>query len=82
MTVAQGEIEFDGRTPVATLDEIRRWPATVGVPQASEQALGLSRSWGYALVAAGEFPARTIKIRGRTRVVTASLIRLLEGGEP
>ena len=56
--VAQGELESDGRTPVATLEEIRRWPATVGVPQASEQELGTSRSWGYALAAAGEFPAR------------------------
>lgn len=70
------------RHEMATLDEVRQWPATVGVPQASEQALGLSRSWGYALVTAGEFPAKTIRIHGRTRVLTASLIRVLEGGEP
>lgn len=64
-----------------TLDDIRRWPATVGVDRGSS-AVGFSRSWGYQLAAADEFPCQTIKIRGRTRVVTASLIRLLETGRP
>lgn len=68
---------------MATLEEIKQsWPATVSIPRASERAIGISRSWGFALNAAGDFPCKTIKIRGRTRVITASLIRVLEGGEP
>lgn len=63
-----------------TLDEIRDWPATHGVPQTGA-ALGWSTSWCYQLIATGDFPVRTIKVRGRVRVVTASLIALLEAGE-
>lgn len=63
-----------------TLDEIRACPATIDVPFACS-ALGISKSWGYQLVAQGEFPARVIQIgSSRTRVVTASLISLLETG--
>jgi len=60
-----------------TLGEIKTWPATVSVARGSS-ALGFSTSWGYQLVAAGEFPARVIKVRGRARVVTASLLALLD----
>lgn len=63
-----------------TLAEIRTWPAVVGIEQAAT-ALGLSRSWGYQLVAEGAWPTRVIKIGHRTRVVTASLLSLLETGE-
>jgi len=63
-----------------TLDEVRQWPAAVDVGDACN-AIGLSRSWGYELVKAGEFPARVLRIRGRTKVLTASLVRLLETGE-
>ncbi|MFE0727069.1 helix-turn-helix transcriptional regulator [Streptomyces antibioticus] len=59
-----------------TLEEIRRWPATVDVPQAAA-ALGISRSKLYALINRGEAPVRVLDF-GAKRVVTASLVRLLE----
>jgi hypothetical protein len=59
-----------------TLVEIRHWPATVDIPMANT-ALGLSRAHGYALAQRGEYPARILKLGGRYRVVTASIIRLL-----
>ena len=62
---------------VPTLDDVRGWPATVSVPTACKP-LGVCNSHGYALVARGEFPARVIRVGGRVRVVTASLVRLLE----
>lgn len=64
-----------------TLIDVQSWPATVDVALASS-AVGISRSWGYQLAAQDEFPCKTITIRGRTRVITASLLRLLETGEP
>lgn len=60
-----------------TLDEVKAWPATVSVAEACT-ALGISPSWGYELIAANEFPCKTLTIRNRTRVITASLIVLLE----
>ena len=60
-----------------TLEQIKRWPATVPVPQACA-AFGISKSYGYELAARGEFPARLIK-RGRLiRVVTASIVAALD----
>lgn len=61
---------------VPTLEEIRGWPATVPVPLACS-AIGISKSHGYSLLKSGEFPCRTIPLRGVHRVVTASLIALL-----
>jgi predicted DNA-binding transcriptional regulator AlpA len=63
-----------------TLDEIRNWPPTVDVPPVCE-AIGISKSHGYNLAARGEFPCRVIKVGGRYKVVTASLLALL-GDEP
>lgn len=63
-----------------TLVEVKSWPASVGIPPACD-AIGISRSWGYQLAAQDAFPCRTVKIRGRTRVLTASLISLLETGQ-
>ncbi|WP_214365633.1 DNA-binding protein [Pseudonocardia sp. H11422] len=60
-----------------TLDEIRAWPATVDIPRACTP-FGISRSFGYELAARGEFPARVIKVGGRLRVVTASIVAALE----
>ncbi|MFE4691711.1 DNA-binding protein [Streptomyces sp. NPDC056749] len=60
-----------------TLAEVKGWPATVGVPAAA-QALGVSRAHLYALVKSGEAPVRTLPFGKTQRVVTASLIRLLE----
>jgi predicted DNA-binding transcriptional regulator AlpA len=59
-----------------TLDQVRQWPATVGIPEASA-ALGISRSHGYELAATDEFPVRLIRAGGRVVVITSDLIRLL-----
>jgi predicted DNA-binding transcriptional regulator AlpA len=59
-----------------TLAEVRAWPATVDVPRAAA-ALGISRAYAYELAARGEFPARVLKLGGRSRVVTASLVDVL-----
>ncbi|WP_308401815.1 helix-turn-helix domain-containing protein [Streptomyces noursei] len=57
------------------------WNGTGSVEDASK-ALGISRSKGYELARRGEFPCRTLRIGRSTRVVTASLLRVLESGEP
>ncbi|WP_046503092.1 hypothetical protein [Streptomyces odonnellii] len=59
-----------------TLAEVRNWPATVSVPAAA-LALGISQSQLYALVKRGESPVKVLDY-GAKRVVTASLVRLLE----
>ena len=64
-----------------TLDEVRRWPATVSLTQACK-ALGISRSFGYELAALHQFPARCLRIGGSVRVLTASLVRVLSGEDP
>lgn len=61
-----------------TLDEIRSWPATVSVPKAAT-ALGVSKSHLHALIKRGESPVKLVPLGGRHRVITASLVRLLEG---
>jgi Helix-turn-helix domain len=62
-----------------TLAQVRKLPATTDVATAS-QALGLGRSTSYDAIRTGEFPVKTISVRGRIRVLTADLIRVLEGG--
>ncbi|WGD44826.1 helix-turn-helix domain-containing protein [Streptomyces cathayae] len=57
------------------------WDGTGSVADAS-RALGFSRAKGYDLVRRGEFPCRVLRIGRTTRVVTASLLRVLESGEP
>ncbi|MGW2438745.1 DNA-binding protein [Streptomyces goshikiensis] len=59
-----------------TLDEVRSWPATVDLTSAA-LALGISRSQMYALVKRNEAPVRVLDF-GAKRVVTASLVQLLE----
>lgn len=66
-----------GNTAVPTLEEIKTWGATVNVPTACKP-LGISTAHGYALLARGEFPAKTLHVGGCWRVVTASLARLLD----
>ena len=64
-----------------TLEEIRQWPATVS-PAEAAKAFGISRSHAYELARVGQFPARVLKVGGRSRVVTASiLVALSAGGE-
>ncbi|MFJ2914049.1 helix-turn-helix domain-containing protein [Streptomyces sp. NPDC087228] len=57
------------------------WDGTGSVEEASK-VLGFSRTKGYDLVRRGEFPCRVLRIGRTTRVVTASLLRVLESGEP
>lgn len=63
-----------------TLDDIRQWPAAVSIPCASA-AFGISRSHGYELARAGNFPARVIQLHGRYMVVTADVLRVLSAGK-
>lgn len=60
-----------------TLDDIKRWPATVDVVQAG-RAVGLGRNGAYEAVRQGRFPVRVLKIGSRMRVVTAELVALLD----
>ncbi|GGU13836.1 helix-turn-helix transcriptional regulator [Streptomyces violascens] len=57
------------------------WGGTGSVEEASA-AFGFSRAKGYDLVRRGEFPCRVLRIGRSTRVVTASLLRVLDSGEP
>jgi excisionase family DNA binding protein len=61
-----------------TLDEIRTWAATVDVCQAA-RALGISKSHLYELIKRDQAPFRVVAFGTRYRVITASLIRYLEG---
>lgn len=70
------------RSPRYSSAHIRAtWDATASVEDAS-RALGFSRAKGYALARTGLFPCRVLRIGRQTRVVTASLLRVLESGEP
>ncbi len=64
-------------TASPTLAEVRRWPATVDVTKAA-LALGISKSKLYDLIKQGQAPVRTLPFGARQRVVTASLVSLLE----
>lgn len=67
---------MDGQT--VTLDEIRQWPPTASMEDAS-RALGISKSHGYKLAKDGKFPCRVVPLgEDRIRIVTASLLALLE----
>ncbi|MFD0117668.1 DNA-binding protein [Streptomyces sp. NPDC058320] len=62
-----------------TLTEIRNdWPATVPITQAAH-AIGCSRAHLYARIKNGDSPVKTIPVGTRHVVVTADLVRLLNG---
>lgn len=61
-----------------TLEEIRAWPALVDIEDAG-RALGIGRTTAYNLAQAGQLPVKVIMLGRQTRIVTASLIELLEG---
>lgn len=65
-------------TEVPTLDEVRSWPATVSVTKAAT-ALGVSKTYLHQLIKRGESPVKVLPVNGRHRVITAALVRLLEG---
>ncbi|GCD41936.1 hypothetical protein GKJPGBOP_01594 [Streptomyces paromomycinus] len=56
-------------------------PATGCVAEASKE-FGCSRAKGYHLLCQGQFPCRTLRISRSTRVVSMSLLRVLDSGEP
>lgn len=60
-----------------TIEEIRRWPATVSVVQAAK-ALGVSPAHAYDSIKTGEFPARSLTVGRRLRVITSSILAVLE----
>ncbi|MEU7473478.1 hypothetical protein C1708_06145 [Streptomyces sp. DH-12] len=57
------------------------WNGTGSVEDAA-RAFGFSRAKGYDLIRRGRFPCRVLRIGRSSRVVTASLLRMLESGEP
>lgn len=63
-----------------TLATVRKWPASVSVPQAA-LALGISQAAAYAAIARGTFPCKTSRIGnpGRIKVLTELLVAVLEG---
>lgn len=61
-----------------TLAQVRKLPAAVDVGTAA-RALGVSRSSAYQSIADGTFPVATIRVSRRLRVLTADLVRVLEG---
>ncbi|MGH3248191.1 MAG: helix-turn-helix domain-containing protein [Trebonia sp.] len=61
-----------------TLAEIKTWPPTVDVPTAA-LALGVSRSTLYEAVRSGRCPVEFVMVGRRTRILTAALVRTLEG---
>jgi hypothetical protein len=60
-----------------SLAELKAMGATVNVPTAAA-ALGIGRATLYDAIAAGESPVRTLRVRKRLKVITASVIELLE----
>ena len=61
-----------------TLEDVRRWPPAVDVTAAA-RALGVSRGTLYATIAEGRCPVQVITVGHRLKVLTASLVSLLEG---
>ncbi|MCW8096890.1 AlpA family phage regulatory protein [Streptomyces tauricus] len=57
------------------------WGGTRSVEEVSK-AYGFSRATGYNLVRQREFPCRVFLIGRSTRVVTPSLLQILDSGEP
>ena len=60
-----------------TIADIRTWPATVDVT-ATATALGVSRSHLYEQIKAGQSPIKVVKLGTRVRVVTSSILALLD----
>lgn len=69
-----------GEVALPTLEEVKSWPASVDIPRAC-LPYGISRSQGYRLAAEGTFPAKVLKVGGRYRVITASIVRALSETE-
>jgi len=61
-----------------TLKQVRELPAAIDVSTAAK-ALGVSRASAYQSISEGTFPVAVVKVNHRLRVLTASLIDVLEG---
>lgn len=61
-----------------TLAQVRKWPAAVSVADGA-RALGVSRASLYAAITAGTCPVDVIMVGRRKKVLTHSLVRVLEG---
>lgn len=66
------------KTSQPTLADVRKWPATVSVPQAAA-AIGCSKSHLHERIKRGDSPVKTIPLGTRHVVITADLVRLLSG---
>ena len=60
-----------------TLEDVRRWPATVSVEDAA-LALGISRAHAYELIKEKEFPAKALSVGRRIRVTTSSILAVID----
>ena len=65
------------RAPAVTLAQLRKMPAAIDVTTAAA-ALDVGRSTLYAAIRAGDCPVRVLHVRTRMKIVTASVIELLE----
>ena len=61
----------------ATVAQLRKGPPVVNVETAAA-LFGIGRSTAYNLIARGEFPAKVIRVGGRFKVVTSSLLDVLD----
>lgn len=61
-----------------TLAQVRKLPAAIDVSTAAK-ALGVSRASAYQSISEGTFPVAVVKVNRRLRVLTADLLRVLEG---
>lgn len=61
-----------------TLAQIRKWPASVNVADGA-RALGVSRASLYAAIADSTCPVEVITVGRRKKILTHSLISVLEG---
>jgi hypothetical protein len=64
-----------------TLAQVRKWPASVNGEDAA-RALGVSRAALYAAIVDGTCPVEVIRVGQRKKVLTHSLITVLQGTEP
>ncbi len=61
-----------------TLAQVRKLPAAIDVSIAA-RAFGISRASAYQSISDGTFPVATIRVNRRLKVLTADLLRVLEG---
>lgn len=71
------DLQLKSRSTRPTLDEIRKWPATVSVELAA-LAVGVSRAHLYEQIKLDTAPVRTIRVGTRIVVITGSILALLD----